>query len=126
MPSSHRGRANGAATTIEAVGKAIGPTLGAYGFAAGVRAEPGLAGAGAIFWLLAALYALQAPVAIKLPAAVEKALAEDGRPRSADGGDGTLELATFSILGHDDDDAAGVPGETPTPGPDPGAPRGLT
>ena len=66
-----RAEANGAAATVEAVGKMTGPALGALAYASSVKAW-GRRGHGAAFWLLAGFTTLMAVVAaFALPPAVE-------------------------------------------------------
>lgn len=72
--SSERGYANGVAATVEAVGKASGPTFGAVVLATGFATHPGLIGAGAAFWCLALSLLGAVAVARKLPQSVEDSL----------------------------------------------------
>ena len=72
--SSERGYANGVAVTVEAVGKASGPTFGAVVLATGFATHPGLIGAGAAFWCLALSLLGAVAVARKLPQSVEDSL----------------------------------------------------
>ena len=64
---SNRGRANGLATTVEALGKASGPTLGATAFALSISTFPGLAGASITFLGLAAIQTISAITTLFLP-----------------------------------------------------------
>ena len=79
VPAERRGAANGVACMVEAVGKAVGPSVGATGLAIGLARRPGLVGAGAVFWALAALMLLSLCITRKLPASVERSV-DDAAP----------------------------------------------
>ena len=89
VPAAQRGHANGIATTVEAVGKAAGPTVGATLLALGLKTEPGLVGAGAVFWGLAAIMAASLAITRSLPSTVERDIDDEDRAGKSD-----LELAT--------------------------------
>ena len=79
VPAERRGAANGVACMVEAVGKAVGPSVGATGLAIGLARRPGLVGAGAVFWALAALMLLSLCITRRLPASVERSV-DDAAP----------------------------------------------
>jgi len=72
--SAERGYANGVAATVEAVGKAAGPTFGAVVLATGFSSHHG---GFAAFWCLASSLLLAVVVARKLPESVEKSLDDE-------------------------------------------------
>ena len=72
--SAERGYANGVAATVEAVGKAAGPTFGAVVLATGFSRHRG---GFAAFWCLASSLLLAVAVARKLPESVEKSLDDE-------------------------------------------------
>ena len=72
--SAERGYANGVAATVEAVGKAAGPTFGAVVLATGFSSNHG---GFAAFWCLASSLLLAVAVARKLPESVEKSLDDE-------------------------------------------------
>ena len=100
VPRAQRAQVNGAAATIEAVGKMTGPALGASVFATSVRAW-GRAGHGIAFWLLAALCGVMFSLgASRLPVSLDHddamiavANADDGEAASDADGDAAASEA---------------------------------
>jgi len=77
-----RGKANGVATMFEAIGKAVGPTLGATMFAASIDMRPGPLGAATTFFFIASALAVCSVLTLLLPLIVENPDFRAARERS--------------------------------------------